>query len=73
VKYRHSLARPGYLLTHLNELADGPVEPDHDGMWAISAADVAILAPMGLDPVISRGTVLVQITGSSPVMTITAR
>jgi hypothetical protein len=26
VKYRHGPARPGYLLTHLNELADGPVE-----------------------------------------------
>ena len=29
-----------------------------------------ILVITGLDPVISRGTVLVKITGSSPVMTI---
>jgi hypothetical protein len=31
---------------------------------------VSLLVITGLDPVISRGTVLVQITGSSPVMTI---
>jgi hypothetical protein len=30
----------------------------------------SLLVITGLDPVISRGTVLVQITGSSPVMTI---
>ena len=34
------------------------------------ASKPLMLALMGLDPVISRGTVLVQITGSSPVMMI---
>jgi hypothetical protein len=37
----------------MNELADGPVEPDHDEKWTISTADMAILARMGLDPAIS--------------------
>jgi hypothetical protein len=46
VEYRHGPARPGHLLTQLNELIDGPVEPGHDGKWAISAADGAMLANM---------------------------
>jgi hypothetical protein len=38
--------RPGHPLTLMSALTDGPVEPGHGEKWAISAADIAILAPM---------------------------
>jgi hypothetical protein len=41
-----------------------------DAQQQTSRVGASLLVITGLDPVISRGTVLVQITGSSPVMTI---
>jgi hypothetical protein len=58
VEYRHGAARPGHLSTHMSELADGPVKPGHDEKWAISNADIAILAPIGPGPAISQREIL---------------
>jgi hypothetical protein len=58
---RHGPARPGHPLPHVNEMTDGPVEPDHDEKRVTFGADIV---PLARDPAILRRTIAQRARGT---------
>ena len=68
-RYGHGIALLPDLQV-IDDLRAGRLFRKRDAKQYTCRVGASLLVITGLDPVISRGTVLVQITGSSPVMTI---